>query len=359
MSKKSAAFLSVAPSPYQRDLFQALADHLDLTVFYLETTPSDSPWPVPSLQPYEHVLPGFWVGISPFRFHFNYSLPDFKKYDVVVMNTLVSGTAQRLMRKKLTRLPWIFWGEILRPQSSGMRRCAQSFLSSPLSRATALAGIGSRAAADYQKRFPNHPVFNIPYHCDLGLFQEIPLRETHSNPPVFLFCGQMIERKGVDILLGAFDRLIRSGRTAQLALVGREADLPAMLLNISPETRHHIQYHGFQSPDMLPSFFAKADVFVLPSRHDGWGVVVNQALGAGLPLICSDAVMASHDLVEENINGVRVPPGNQEVLFEKMSYLIDHPEIRALWGKNSREKSVQWTHEKGAEKWCQAIEAVL
>ena len=60
--------------------------------------------------------------------------------------------------------------------------------------------------------------------------------------------------------------------------------------------------------------FAQADVFVLPSRYDGWGVVVNQALAAGLPIITSDEVGAGFDLVEPGSNGFRVRAGEVDDL---------------------------------------------
>ena len=105
----------------------------------------------------------------------------------------------------------------------------------------------------------------------------------------------MIARKGVDLLLQAFARL---DARARLLLVGREADLPGWLAALPAErARAAWSTRASRPPEALPRFFARADVFVLPSRYDGWGVVVNQALGAGLPILCSDAVGAAADLV--------------------------------------------------------------
>ena len=116
----------------------------------------------------------------------------------------------------------------------------------------------------------------------------------------FLFCGQMIARKGVDVLLAAFRQL---DSRAELLLVGREAELPEMLASLPAEVSRRIRYAGFQAPEALPDYFSQADAFVLPSRYDGWGVVVNQALGAGLPILCSDTVGAGFDLVNRRSMG--------------------------------------------------------
>jgi glycosyltransferase involved in cell wall biosynthesis len=131
----------------------------------------------------------------------------------------------------------------------------------------------------------------------------------------------MIARKGIDVLLHAFSLLVKHGVPARLHLIGREADLPRFLSELPAETRALISYHGFRSPADLPAVFASADVFVLPSRHDGWGVVVNQALAAGLPVIASDAVGAAHDLIVHEISGLIVPAGNTSALEVAMRRL--------------------------------------
>jgi glycosyltransferase involved in cell wall biosynthesis len=175
----------------------------------------------------------------------------------------------------------------------------------------------------------------------------------------FLFCGQMIERKAVDVLLLAFDRLISSGMKARLLLVGREAELPTFMKLVGAETKARIQYEGFQAPENLPKYFAQADVFVLPSRHDGWGVVVNQALAAGLPIIVSDAVGAGLDYVENGINGVRVEAGKVDALYEAMKSLIQNPEMAREWGVKSRERARTLTPESGADKWVRVVETLM
>ena len=174
----------------------------------------------------------------------------------------------------------------------------------------------------------------------------------------FLFCGQMIERKGVDLLLLAFDRLITGGRDARLLLVGREAELPKFLASVSHGTRSKISYEGFQSPERLPEYFGKSDVFVLPSRHDGWGVVINQALAAGLPIITSNAVGAGIDLVENGVNGMRIAANDVDDLYCSMATLASRPELARQWGVRSREKARDLTPEAGAEKWVRVFDNV-
>ena len=347
------AFVSVVPSPYQRDLFRALAERaeVELSVFYLEAAAPDSPWPEKPLADYERILRGTWLPLGAARCHVNWPLPKLREYDVVVMNTLMSLTGQWLMRTSLRGRRWIFWGERL-----GRGGALHAALAAPLHRAAGLASIGSFAERDYRERFPEPRHFRIPYYCDLTAFLVAPRRVREDGRVVFLFCGQMIARKGVDLLLAAFQRL---GESARLLLIGREAELPALLAPLPLAVRERIVYAGFQPPEELPRLFAQADVFVLPSRYDGWGVVVNQAIGAGLPVVCSDMVGAGHDLVEDGVNGLKFRVGDADSLAEKMERFLREPAVIGKWGATSRRKAHEWTPEVGAAKWVEAFQSVL
>lgn len=280
------------------------------------------------------------------RVHCNWRLPAFRDFDVIVCNTLMSLTGQWIMRRAPRKARWMFWGEKLGP-SSGIH----DTLTAPLHRASGIAAIGSWAERDYSSRFPHTRVFNIPYHCDLTGFRAASDRKGTT----FLFCGQMIARKGLDLLLAAFETLPSNVR---LLLVGREAELPQMLGKLSDSTRQRIEYAGFQPPEALPAFFARSDVFVLPSRHDGWGVVVNQALGAGLPIVASDQVGAARDLVTPGFNGEIFRDGDVADLAARMKTLAESPELQRQWGAASRERSHDWDPEDGAERWLRALNTI-
>lgn len=349
------------PSPYQRDLFAALAarPEIKLSVFYLEDAAPDSPWPDRPLAEYETILPGRWVGVSPRRVHVNWDLPDFNRFDVVVLNTSYLALAtQWLMRIGLRKPPWVFWAERLREQKGTLKRVGQRLLTRPLRRASGIVAIGSLAERDYARLFPEQRIFNIPYYCDLSAFREASRDRASNEEVVFLCCGQMIHRKGVDLLLQAFESLVEGGIEARLVLVGREADLPSIMQEIGAEARARIVFEGFQAPENLPGYFARADVFVLPSRHDGWGVVVNQALGAGLPIICSDAVGAAHDLIEPGVNGEMVPAGEVEPLRKTMLQLASDDQMREAWSDAAQRVACEWTPDRGAGKWIQVIRAI-
>jgi glycosyltransferase involved in cell wall biosynthesis len=357
--RHKALFITIVPSPYQRDLFEALAarEDMELKVYYMEAGSPDSPWPERPLRPFERVMPGFWVPFGRARGHLNWGLPDVSEPHITVLSSFTSLTGQWLMRGALRRKRWLFWGERLR-RNSGIKERIQRKLVAPISRAAGIVGIGRAAEEDYRRRFPNLPHFCIPYYCNLSAFFAISRCWQVGRPVTFLFCGQMIERKGVDLLLLAFDRLVTNGIDARLRLVGRKAELPKYLTNVSPFARSKIIYEGFQPPEYLPEYFRKSDIFVLPSRHDGWGVVINQALASGVPIITSDAVGAGLDLVENGVNGMRVAADDVDGLYRAMETLALNPEVVRKWGEVSRERARDFTPEAGAKKWAQVFDSL-
>lgn len=353
-------FLSIVPSPYQRDLFAALSkqEGLDIQVNYAEAGSPDSPWPKESLAPYESVSKSFYLSWRGKRFIVNRQLPDLEGVDLVVLNGYVTIPAQWILRFRSKKLPMLFWAEKMEPNRGGIRGFLQSILIKPLHRVSGIVAIGKKASRDYAIRFPDKPIYELPYYCSLKDFQQsVPDRP--RMPVTILFCGQMIARKGVDLLLAAVNQLVSEGLDLRLLLVGREAELPEMMKSVSDEAREKIEFAGFQSPGDLPTFYAQSDIFVLPSRYDGWGVVVNQALGAGLPAVCSDAVGSAEDLVEPGVNGFIFPNGDVGTLTDQLRELVSSPEKIRAFAQASLEKSHHITPESGAVEWARILEETL
>lgn len=193
------------------------------------------------------------------------------------------------------------------------------WLAGPLWGASGILAVGRRAAEDYGARFPEVRVWELPYHCELEAFRACRARPGVSDEVRFLFCGQMIRRKGIDLLVGAFARLVEAGLRVKLVLVGRvDREGEAVLEAVAARVRKRVECVGFVAPEGLPDWFGGADVFVLPSRREGWGVVVNQAAAAGLPLILSDAVESGDEWLEPGENGWRVVAGDRLSLEEAM-----------------------------------------
>src|SRR5262249_36551119 len=106
-------------------------------------------------------------------------------------------------------------------------------------------------------------------------------------------------------------------------------------------------------------YFAQANVFVLPSLHDGWGVVINQAISAGMAVIASDTVGAAIDLVTDHVNGHLFPSQDETALTAAPRGFAEHPERIHPYGQASRALAWRVRVEQGAERWHQFCQVIL
>lgn len=147
-----------------------------------------------------------------------------------------------------------------------------------------------------------------------------------SNHFELLFVGQVIPRKGVDLLIEAVVPLLLSMTDLRITLVGDGPSRPALEDQVrSLGIEERIRFEGVLGSDRIGERIARADALVLPSRWDGWGLVVNEALAAGVPVIVSDHCGAS-DLVEPGVNGYVFPTEDAAALRSCIEKLRESPD---------------------------------
>jgi glycosyltransferase involved in cell wall biosynthesis len=366
--RRRVLFLTVMPSPYQRELFDALDSdgRAEIRVLYCAQHVHDRNWSIPALNSYEEILPGKvinWLGPSA---HFNPTVINILRddiFDLFVLSDYSSLTTQIAMRYlNWRRKPWVFWGEApgLHPRGPLGRFVRRQLQRPMLGGAVAIAAIGSHAVETYKKLFPEVPVFNIPYFCDLMPFSAAARQRGKKvgSPIVILFSGQFIERKGVDVLLRAFTQIARQVAALELHLMGTGPALESLRQSIPTDLVNRIHFLGFKQTTQIPAIFAAADIFVLPSRHDGWGVVVNEALGSGLPIIVSDHVGA-RDLVENGRNGLITRAGSVEELADALLRLGRSTDLRRSFAAASIELATRWGLEEGVRRWIELYDYAL
>jgi poly(glycerol-phosphate) alpha-glucosyltransferase len=163
----------------------------------------------------------------------------------------------------------------------------------------------------------------------------------------------------VDLLLRSFCRLASEHQAIRLTFVGDGPLRESLAASVPDGLRARVIWAGFKEADALPPYFAAANVFVLPSLHDGWGVVINQAVSAGMAVIASDAVGAAVDLVVHGENGLIFPSQDEAALTDSLRYFADHPDDIPRFGVASREKAAHLCPEQGVERWYQFCRAIL
>jgi glycosyltransferase involved in cell wall biosynthesis len=120
----------------------------------------------------------------------------------------------------------------------------------------------------------------------------------------FLFVGRLVEAKNIETLLRAYAAYRSTGGRWSLVIVGKgplEASLRETAEGLGLSS--YIQFRGFESYEKLPSYYAFARCLVLPSQLDQWGLVVNEAMASGLPVIVSNRCGCAEDLVQDGMNG--------------------------------------------------------
>src|SRR5205823_13182578 len=104
-----------------------------------------------------------------------------------------------------------------------------------------------------------------------------------------------------------------------------------------------VELLGHVAREDLPALYARADVLVLPSRSETWGMVLNEAAAAGLPLVATEAAGGGWDLIEPGVNGYRVPVEDERALADAMSKVAADPDWRVRAGERSRQLTAGYT----------------
>jgi glycosyltransferase involved in cell wall biosynthesis len=172
-------------------------------------------------------------------------------------------------------------------------------------------------------------------------------REPHGVR--FLFVGQLIERKGVRELLDAF-ALVEGG---ELAFAG-DGELSSLVV-ARAATDRRIRVLGHLDADELDELYARSDVLVLPSLYEVWGLVVNEALERGRPVIVSDQVGAAADLVAGQETGLVVRAGSRDSLAAAMRAVLTWSDREwQLRSQAARAMMGRWTREQAADALVEA-----
>ena len=175
-----------------------------------------------------------------------------------------------------------------------------------------------------------------------------------------LAVGSVVPRKGYDVLIAALAEL--AALPWRLAIVGDERDAEAAAALKADIARHglgdRVDLIGAVSAERLSDFYAQADLFVLPSRHEGFGMAFAEALAHGLPVIGTTAG-AIPDTVSREA-GVLVPPNDRQALAAALRRLIESPDERARLGAGAlAAANALPTWQGSAALFSGAIERVL
>ena len=160
----------------------------------------------------------------------------------------------------------------------------------------------------------------------------------------------MVAEKGVFDLLLAYRRLDpRLRREFGLIFVGDGAARPELSELANEVTPGCVGFPGFVQRENLAAYYALAEALVFPTHAEVWGLVVNEAMACGLPVVCTDVTGCAGDLVEEGWNGRVLPPRNVERLTQALEDLARSPEATRVMGENSKRRIQRYSPRACAE----------
>lgn len=314
-------YITNIPSPYRLKYFEMLAREHELTVIFERESSSerDKSWSDNRFVGYNAIIcNGKNIGVDH-RFTLTpsrYIKAGIYDYIIITNNISITGLME-ILKCKIKGIPFVIEGDGAFAQESEnwFKRSAKKFLIS--------------GADIYFSTCENHDNYYLRYDVPINRIVRYPfssfsekdiceritskeekktLKEEFGIPdvPVLLFVGQFIHRKGIDVLADAIKTI---EMPLHIVLVGGDK-LPFD----SDDTR--IKTYPFANGDKLATFYKMADCFVCPSREDIWGLVVNEAMAYGLPVISTDKCNAALELIKDGLNGYVVPAGDANALKE-------------------------------------------
>lgn len=172
--------------------------------------------------------------------------------------------------------------------------------------------------------------------------QELRQQLGITEEKVVLTVGQFIHRKGFDVLLKAIPKV--KGNTGIYFVGGQPTEEYLSLARAAGDA--HIHFVGFKNKEELAKYYQASDVYVMPTREDIWGLVINEAMANGLPVVSTDRCVAAVELIEEDVNGYVVPVEDADALAEKLNAVLEGD--RAAMGRESLKKIRPYTLENMA-----------
>ena len=203
---------------------------------------------------------------------------------------------------------------------------------------------------------PDKKLFFVPYAMDnkrcqqdfdkLKNDKEKIKKDLGIDPenPVVLFVGKLTNKKRPLDLLRAFHQI---GENAELVFVGEGHLRPEMEEYIKKNKLSNVHLEGYIPKEDISKYYVAADIFVLPSgMGETWGLVVNEAMNFKLPVIVSETIGSSSDLVHNRENGFKFRLGDIDRLNQHISYLVSHKEERLQMGEESFNLIKKYSHEE-------------
>lgn len=178
-----------------------------------------------------------------------------------------------------------------------------------------------------------------------------------TTPYNFIYVGRFIAFKNLPFLIEAFAQIKQNNWG--LIFVGDGNEKPHIEKAIEQFGTKNVYFLGSKTWQQIPQYLTLADVLVLPSKSEPWGLVLNEAMVCGLPIIVSDACGSAIDLVDQGQNGFTFENNNVQSLYQCLQYFMENPNELSKMGKLARQKIQNFNLDYAANDFIKGCKSVL
>lgn len=368
---KKVLFIANIPSPYRVDFFSELGKEIDLTVWVENKKVDYRQWK------YDVKNKSFKCKI--FNFKENKFLKNTinvikefrkEKYDMYIVGGYSTSIGIiSIAYLKLTGKKFVLNadGGFIKKDSKKNYIIKKMFISSAnywLSSGENCTNYLEHYGAKKERIF-EYPFASVDYTYDdlLDLDKndiEVIKNNNNLNDIVILSVGSFINRKGMDMLIKSYEQIQTKYSNIQISLllIGGGELKEKYSYYIKKNEINNVNIIDFMDKEELIKYYKISDIFVLPTREDIWGLVVNEAMSFGLPIIGSSKAGASHDLMVDKKNGFMFESENVGDLTSKLELLITDKKLRQKFGKESKNIIVDYSIKSMTKKHIEIIKKI-
>jgi glycosyltransferase involved in cell wall biosynthesis len=374
--KRRLIILTEIIAPYRIPVFNALAerDEIDLQVIFLaENDPGLRQWMVykDEIRFSYMVLPSWRARVGRQKLLLNRGLK--AALHRVSPGAILCGgynylaSWQAMLWARRNHVPLLLWVESTAHDLRNNQALIESLKTRFMHNCDAFV-VPGKSSFEYLRNYhtPEERIFTAPNAVDIELFARLSdaiRRDAGRHRRVlqlparyFLFAGRLVPEKGVFDLLRSYGTLSPALRSeVGLVFVGDGTARSELSRQASTIVPGSIRIVGFAQRDQLATYYALAEALVFPTHTDPWGLVVNEAMACGLPIISTDAAGCTADLVEDGWNGRVVRAGDTSQLALAMQDLTGDGSVRSVMSARSRERILQYSPEACAGGIVRAV----
>jgi glycosyltransferase involved in cell wall biosynthesis len=303
--------------PYRVPLYEALTREVgELRVFVSTAMEANRRWqPVVGeldvVQQRTITLRRLWrtpAFTEPYELHIPYdTVSQLRRWraDVIMTGEMGARSLQAVFFARASRTPVVLWALLSDRLENGrglLRQAARRWIMSNVDSIIVNGENGAR----YFKHFgvPDARLLRLNQAIDMQALLKLPLQQELEGAHRLLYVGTLSERKGVQLLLEAIDQWAGANpsHSVELVLVG-DGPLRADLRKRKSQPNVKLEWAGAIPYEDLPRWYGSGGILLFPSLGDEWGLVVNEALAAGVPVMGSAYSGAVEELIRDGING--------------------------------------------------------